>query len=81
VSRLLGRLVEDVEHFRRRVLESALCEGESRYWLRRADDFAKVGTPECDEVARACRHRAELSLIGGAWPEIDDVLSEAGEAS
>ena len=68
------RLVEDVEHFRRRVLEDALNEACSAYWLRRADDFNVVGTPDCDEIATACRHRAELALIGGIWPEIDDVL-------
>jgi hypothetical protein len=76
-----ARLVHDVEHFQRRVLEDALNEACSAYWLRRADDFAKVGTPACDEIAQACRHRAELALVGGDWPEIDDVLSETGGAA
>jgi hypothetical protein len=75
-----GRLVRDVDAFQRRVLEDALNEACSAYWLRRAEDFAKVGTPDCDEVAQACRHRAELSLVGGTWPEIADVLSESGGA-
>jgi hypothetical protein len=70
------RLVEDVEHFRRRVLQDALAEATSAYWHRRAEDFRRVGTTECDEVALACERRAELSLVGGDWPEIDDVLSE-----
>ena len=74
------RLVEDAEHFRRRVLEDALNEACSTYWLRRADDFNVVGTPEADEIAEACRHRAELALIGGDWPELDDLLSEDGVA-
>ena len=76
-----GALADNVAHFRARVLQDALNEATAAYWVRRAEDFEKVGTPECDEIARACRHRAELSLIGGTWPEIDDVLSEAGEAS
>jgi hypothetical protein len=76
-----ARLVRDVEHFRRRVLEDALNEACSAYWLRRAETFAKVGTPECDEIAEACRHKAELALVGGTWPEIDDVLSETGGAA
>jgi len=72
----LGRLVDDIEHFRRRLLRECLDEAASAYWLRRAQDFDKVGTPACDEVALACRRRAELSLIGGTWPELEDVLSE-----
>jgi hypothetical protein len=71
-----ARLVRDIAHFQRRVLEDALNEACSAYWLRRAEDFTRVGTPECDEIAEACRHRAELALVGGAWPEIDDVLAE-----
>jgi hypothetical protein len=70
------RLVEDVEHFRHRVLQDALSEATSSYWLKRATDFAAVGTPACDEIAQACRHRAELALIGSTWPELDDVLAE-----
>jgi hypothetical protein len=73
----LAALVDDVEHFRRRVLEDALNEACSAYCLRRAAAFAKVGTPACDEIALACRHKAELSLVDGTWPEIDDMLSEA----
>jgi hypothetical protein len=73
----LAALVEDVEHFNRRCLQAALNAACSSYWLRRAEDFAKVGTPACDEIAQACRHKAELSLVGGSWPEIDDVLAEA----
>jgi hypothetical protein len=73
----LARLVEDVEHFNRRVLEDALNAACSSYWLRRAETFARVGTPAADEIAEACRHKAELSLVGGTWPELDDVMSEA----
>ena len=76
-----GALADYVEWFRLRCLQSALDEATSAHWLRRAEAFERVGTPECDEVAKACRHRAELSLIGGTWPEIDDVLSETGESA
>lgn len=38
----------------------ALLEGSAKYWMRRADDFAKVGTTKCDEIAQACRNKAEL---------------------
>lgn len=41
------------------VLEILLSSRES-YWLKRADDFAKVGTPACDEISRACRAKARL---------------------
>lgn len=51
-----------VTHFRRRVLQDALTEGTAAYWHRRAQVFAKVGTPACDEIAQACRNRAALAL-------------------
>jgi hypothetical protein len=74
----LAALVEDIEHFQRRVLEDGLSQACSSYWLRRAGEFARVGTAACDEIAEACRHKAELSLVGGSWPEIDDdVVFEA----
>jgi hypothetical protein len=38
----------------------ALLEGSARYWLKRADDFAMVGTPKCDEIAQACRNKAVM---------------------
>ena len=76
-----GALADEVEHFRRRVLQDALNEACAAYWIRRAEDFEKVGTSACDEVAKACRHRAELSLIGGTFPEVDDVLSEDGDVA
>lgn len=73
-----ARLVEDVAHFRRRVLQDALNEACAWYWLRRADDFNVVGTPECDEIAQACRNRAAVSLLGEEWPEVGDVIAEDG---
>jgi hypothetical protein len=74
-------LVEDIAHFRMRVLQDALNEACSAYWLRRADDFNVVGTPECDQVALACRRKAGLALLGGTWPEIADLLAEMGDTA
>jgi hypothetical protein len=48
-----------VEHFRARVVQDALNEVLPSYWLRRAEQFAAVGTPACDEIASACRAKAE----------------------
>lgn len=54
-----------LEHFQRRVLQDALTEATSAYWLRRAHTFDRVGTPACDEIAQACRNAARLALFGG----------------
>lgn len=51
---------EKLEQIARRFVIDMLLEAEESYWLRRADDFAKVGTPACDEIARACRNKAML---------------------
>lgn len=61
-------LPEYVEHFRARVLQDALTEATAAYWLRRAEQFAAVGTPACDETAQACRNRAMLALSGEETP-------------
>ena len=70
-------LASHLEHFRLRVLQDALLEATSAYWLRRAIVFEKVGTRECDEIARACRNAASLALIqvedvtGGELDQLD----------
>lgn len=56
---------EYVEHFRHRVLQDALAEATAAYWMRRAEQFSRVGSPQCDEIALACRNRAAVSLLGG----------------
>lgn len=56
-------LADYVEHFRQRVLQDALNEATSSYWLKRAEMFEAVGNARCDEIARACRNRAELALL------------------
>lgn len=60
----MADLDDYVEHFRWRILQDAMQEATSDYWHRRAAQFAAVGTPECDQVAELCRHRADLSLGG-----------------
>ena len=40
-----GALADEVDHFRRRVLQDALNEATAAFWLRRAADFERVGTP------------------------------------
>lgn len=57
-------LVEHVDHFQHRVMQDALAEATAAYWRKRAADFEAVGTPECDETAKACRNRARIALDG-----------------
>lgn len=64
----LDDLSEHVEHFRLRVLQDALNEATSAYWLRRAATFEAVGNARCDEIATACRNRASLALAGDETP-------------
>lgn len=47
-------------HFQLRVLQDAYAEQDPAYWRRRAESFAAVGTPACDEIAQACRNRAAM---------------------
>lgn len=51
---------ETIERLARLAIIDALLEGSARYWLKRAEDFDRVGTAKCDEIARACRNKAEL---------------------
>lgn len=51
---------EILETIARRCVIDMLLEAQESYWLRRAEDFAKVGTPRCDVVAEACRNKALL---------------------
>lgn len=49
-----------LETIARRFAVDVLLEAQESYWLRRADDFTRVGTPKCDEIAQACRNKATL---------------------
>ncbi|HXH79116.1 hypothetical protein [Nocardioides sp.] len=51
---------EKLDQLARRLLVDILLEADERYWLKRADDFDRVGTLACREIARACRAKAEL---------------------
>jgi hypothetical protein len=63
-------------HFRRRVIEDALLEATTAYWLRRADDFTTVGTPAADETALACRRHAQLLAAVGLDTDAHAVLDD-----
>lgn len=56
-------LPEYVEHFRGRVLQDALSEATSSYWLHRSETFTAVGNERCDEIAEACRNAAALAIL------------------
>lgn len=51
---------ETIERLARLAIIDALLEGSARYWLKRAEDFDRVGNAKCDEIARACRNKAAL---------------------
>lgn len=59
-GRGLSQILEHVDHFQHRVIQDAIAEATAAYWTRRARDFARVGTPECDEIAQACRSKAVM---------------------
>ena len=63
---------ELLDQIARRFVIDMLLEAQESYWLRRAHDFAKVGTPKCDEIARACRNKALLCREESAddWAEL-----------
>lgn len=54
-----------IANFQRRVIQDAMQEGAVSYYRRRAAMFNAVGTPACDEIARACsNHAAFLERYG-----------------
>lgn len=69
-------LSTEVERFARRILYDCLLEQTRAYWIRRAEAFDAVGTPACDEIARACRNRAEVSRLGGDAHELAELVRE-----
>jgi hypothetical protein len=75
VSRVRA-VVENVDHFQRRVLMDALREATAAYWLRRAKQFEWVGNARCDEIAQACRNRAAVSLMSDDEPWVSELLDE-----
>jgi hypothetical protein len=63
---------ETLETIARRFVIDMLLEAQESYWRRRAEDFAKVGTARCDEIAQACRNKATLCREESAdeWAEL-----------
>lgn len=69
-------LEQHLAHIRLRIIEDALAQGTAAYWTRRADQFAAVGNPACDQIAQACRHHASLLRDIGLDPEATTELHE-----
>ncbi len=64
---------QKLDQIARRMLVDILLEADGRYWLKRAEDFAKAG---CDEIARACRAKAQVCR----WSENVDEWAEMLDA-
>ncbi|WP_297625685.1 hypothetical protein [Nocardioides sp.] len=58
-----------------------MLECSERYWLKRAGDFDKVGTPACAEIAKACRAKASLCRHENADEWADLLAAELGEVA
>lgn len=78
----------DPEPLRRilyRFLQDLLTESLPDYWERRARTFDAVGTPQCDEIAQACRNKAQVLRWYGPDPDVlavvEDALGEIKEAA
>ncbi len=81
-----GALVtpEQIDRLACLAIIDALLEGSAKYWLKRADDFANVGTAKCDAIAQASRDQAELlrrddSAERDEWAEL--LALELGEVA
>jgi hypothetical protein len=72
--------IDVAEAVRRRAVQQAIMEVLPEYWLRRARDFAAVGTPECDLIANNCVNHARLladefgAIDPEPWPGFDEDL-------
>lgn len=72
-------MIINLEHFKARLLQDALTEATAQHWQHRADTFANVGTPECDQIALACHNHAALLRSLAPQPiseEVQAVLEE-----
>lgn len=81
----MSRDPEPLKQILRRFLQQMLTEALPEYWERRSKTFAEVGTPECDEIALACRNHADLIRRYGPDPDVlavvDDVLVDLRKAA
>ena len=66
--------METLEQCARRMLLEILLDGDVRYWHRRAQGFAAVGTPDCDVIARACFAKARMVALGDDLDEFAELL-------
>lgn len=64
----------DLTRFEHALLVEIYLEADRISWRRRARQFAGVGTPECDEIARACWARARFEEA--ARTECDAALED-----
>jgi hypothetical protein len=71
-------LSAEAAHFDRRAEMLEWARPKAGDWHGRATrEELRERYDRLTEEARACRNRARVSLIGGSWPEIDDVIAEA----
>lgn len=42
--------------------QQAALDADPAYWMHRGDEFHRINTPACDEVAWACYHHASLLM-------------------
>lgn len=73
---MLTRLEVEADQMARRLLLDALNEATAAYWRKRAEDFAALGGPSCDEIAEACRNRARVCEMGGDSAEYAALIRE-----
>lgn len=76
MSRTATPLDQHLAHFQWRVLQDALCEATADYWERRAHTFAAVGNARCDEIAQACRNKAQLLRDAGLDQDTQDLIHD-----
>lgn len=70
-----------IDRLARGMLLDILLEAQESYWLRRSDTFAAVGTPDCDEIANACRAKASLCRVESAGEWVELLAVELGDAA
>ena len=70
MRRLLAQIELD-EQVRRRAVQEAISAATADYWRRRAEDFRRVGTPQCDQIALACLRKAAFLEWEAGQPLID----------
>lgn len=69
-------LTAHADHVFRRLMQDLISEATGAYRRRRADQFAAVGTTQCDAIALACRRHPTLVPFPGDAQLVEDVLAE-----